>query len=278
MAKDKLDVFLSSDQAEFENERIRVSKIISDIPFLECTPLENQGAAARDVLEQSLRGVKNSDIYVGVFGKEYSDTTISEYREAVKLLKPCLTYVKSVKREPKLQKFIDEELKTRFKFYPFKGKEQLYQQVKVDLENFILETLKDGLDTRKGKKDETKKLVKMEKMAIPSKNTSDLITQAAAALNDGFYLESLVKTSLAIESTLRNELMNRNINVGNKPLGLLLREAETQKILGKDEINKLQEIQYSRNLALHRGETPNKAKMVWIINNAKMILECLNRN
>lgn len=66
MARDMLDVFLSSDQAEFQEERKKLSKMISDIPFLECVLLEERGADTRGVVEASLGAAKNCDIYIGM--------------------------------------------------------------------------------------------------------------------------------------------------------------------------------------------------------------------
>ena len=97
MSREKLDVFLSSDQKEFENERRELSRTICHIPFLNCIPLERRGADTRDALEASIRAVKKCDLYIGIFGNEYSETTIKEYNEAVKRRKPCLTYVRKVK-------------------------------------------------------------------------------------------------------------------------------------------------------------------------------------
>jgi hypothetical protein len=46
-------------------------------------PLENRGADAINVLESSLKAVRDSDIYLGIFGHEYSEITLKEYKEAV---------------------------------------------------------------------------------------------------------------------------------------------------------------------------------------------------
>lgn len=91
MSRENLDVFLSSDQEEFLKERNELAKLISNVPFSACVPLENRGADSRDILEAAIRSVRNTDIYVGVFGREYSEITIKEYKEAIRNRKPCLT-------------------------------------------------------------------------------------------------------------------------------------------------------------------------------------------
>jgi len=159
MVRDALDVFLSSDQEEFEEELKKLSKIISDIPFLECIPLEERGADTTGVVEASIRAVRNCDIYVGIFGREYSEITIKEYTEAVKQRKQCLTYVKRVKdRDKRLTKFIEEELKNKFKFHLFRGKKDLYERIDKDLRRLVFEILREGLETRTRSKQEAQRL------------------------------------------------------------------------------------------------------------------------
>jgi len=81
------------------------------MPFLKCTPLEDRGADSASVLEASLQAVRDSDIFVGIYGKEYSQITVEETREAIKTKKLGLTYVKrETKRDPRLTEFIKNEL------------------------------------------------------------------------------------------------------------------------------------------------------------------------
>jgi hypothetical protein len=278
MPRENLDVFLSSDQEEFERERNKISQIISNIPFLACTTLENRGAAARDVLEASLRAVRHSDIYVGVFGREYSETTVKEYREAVKYRKPCLTYVKKAKqRDSRLQKFIDEELKNQFKYCSFRGKKNLYQQVENDLKSFIFETLQDGLEEREHKKEETQKLIKEERQAAPTRPaTEDPLAEAESAFIQGNYLESLIKTTIALELALKRELRTRNVNVERKSLGVLLHLAIEFELIDRSEVGQIQEVSYIRNAAVHSGEIPNRRTVAWVLENTRRILNRLN--
>ena len=146
MVKEELDVFLSSDQQEFSRLRKQLSKEICHLPFLTCTLLEERGADSVSVLDSSLSAVRNCDIYVGVFGHDYSEITLREFQEAFNLGKPCLTYIKKMReRDEKLESFINSILKNEFKYFPFKTYKELTQQLKNDLSKFILETLEIGI-------------------------------------------------------------------------------------------------------------------------------------
>lgn len=101
----RLDVFLSSSQKEFEDIRKSLEKEISALPFLSCRLLEKRGAKPIDTTQASLQASRSCDIYIGLFGRVYSETTIKEYKEADKKFKPILVYVKKLeKRDAKLQK------------------------------------------------------------------------------------------------------------------------------------------------------------------------------
>jgi hypothetical protein len=278
MPRENLDVFLSSDQEEFEKERNKLSSIISSIPFLACTPLENAGAAALDVVEASLRAVRHSHIYVGVFGREYSEITIKEYREAVRYRKPCLTYVKRVKqRDTRLQGFIDGELESQFKYCPFRGKKDLYEQLEKDLRSFIFETLQDGLEARKHKKKEVQRLFEEERRAVPTRpTTEEPLAGADSAFRQGNYLECLVRTTITLELALKNALRARNISAEGRSLGALLQLATKSEIIDRQDANKLQEISYIRNSAVHRGDIPSKQGIEWVLENTRQILNKLN--
>jgi hypothetical protein len=278
MSRKNLDVFLSSDLQEFEKERNKLSKIISNIPYLTCTPLENRGADSRDILDASLKAVKNSDIYLGVFGHNYSEITIKEYREAVKRRKPCLTYVKKdVQRHKKLTKFIEEELKNQFKYYPFKGEKDLYKQAENDLKRFIFETLEDGLEARKQKKEEVQRLIVEERQAAQTRPiTEEPLAEADSAFRQGNYIECLVRTTIALELVLKEELRKRNVNAERTTLGVLLNLAAKHEVIGSSEANKIREVSYVRNVAVHTGDIPSRDVIARILENTRRILNRLN--
>lgn len=276
MARDTLDVFLSSDQEEFQEERKKLSRMISNIPFLECVPLEERGADTRGVVEASLRAVRNCDIYIGIFGSEYSETTIKEYNEAVRLRKQCLTYVKRVKeRNEKLTKFIEEDLKNRFKFHPFRGKKDLYDRTERDLKRLVFETLREGIEARTKSKREAQRLQTEERRRAPRRPvTRDPLEEAEATYKDGNYLSSIVSATVALELALREELQRRSIEVKRKPLGFLLNVAMRNELVDERELGQMREVLYIRNAAIHEGKTPDRRTVRWIL---EMVREFLKK-
>jgi hypothetical protein len=69
---------------EFQKLRIQLRDSICGVPFLNCVLMEDRGADPYSVSESSIKEVRESDIYVGIFGREYSHTTFLEYKEAIK--------------------------------------------------------------------------------------------------------------------------------------------------------------------------------------------------
>lgn len=267
MARDKLDVFLSSDQEEFGEERKKLSKIISDIPFLECIPLEERGADTRGVVEASIRAVKNCDIYIGIFGSEFSEITIEEYDEAVKQRKQCLTYVKRVRdRDKRLTKFIEEDLKNRFKFDPFRGKKDLYERIEKDLGRLIFEVLQEGLEARTKSKKEAQRLEKEEKqLAAKRPVTKDPLEEAETSYESGNYLASIVAATVALELVLREGLRKRGVAVEGRTIGVLLNKAIRTELIDERELPQIRKVLYIRNAAIHEGKIPDRRTVIWVL-------------
>ena len=278
MAKKELEVFLSSDQKEFAKLRNVLGKTICNIPFLSCTPLENRGADPIGVVEASIKAVEKSDIYVGIFGREYSETTIEEYKKAVERRLPCFTYVRIARRrDPQLSKFINDILKNQFHFFEFRHSADVELQINADLRRFILDTIILGLDERTKKKEETKELFIKEEKAQPEKMANqNLMTQARVSFKQGHYLEPLVMASIALESNLRKALLKKKTHLrSNCSLGELIMAAEKFQLLKQDDIESLRRISYLRNIAVHQGDTPDPNTVVWILDISKIIIEKL---
>jgi len=277
MPKEELDVFLSSDQDEFAKLRNLLSKKICSIPFLICAPLESRGADSTNVVESSLKAVRDSDIYVGIFGQDYSEITIKEYKEAVKCRKPCLNYVKKVKqRDDKLLEFIDDDLTNEFKYFEFRINKELIMQIDTDLKRFILETLKIGLEERTRTKQETKALIEKEEKVEPKVFESKYTLQNAESLFKlGNYLECLIMTTITLELSLRKILKTRNINAEGKSLGELIKMAGEIQIINAQQVNALREVSYFRNKAVHLGEVQNEATTRRVLEITKSILNRL---
>src|SRR5712692_4148734 len=123
-----LNVFLSSEQSEFQGDRMILAKRISRIPFLSCKPLEIRGASPIDAIQASVLGARNCDIYVGIFGRRYSIITVKEYNEAKTKFKPPFIYVKKVNtRDKKPNFFLNNRVKPNFKMHIFKSNRELHR-------------------------------------------------------------------------------------------------------------------------------------------------------
>lgn len=276
MPNKKIDVFLSSDQKEFEIERNRLSKIICEIPFCSCTPLEKRGADTVNVVEVSLKAVRKCDVYIGIFGSQYSETANKEYKEAVKGHKSCLCYVKKTRnRNAKLERFINDELRNRFKYHEFKGKAELYKQIKSDLEKLIFETLIDGLEFRKKEQEKAIRIIETErKTQYVVDKKEDPLSEAQIAYEKGMYLECLLITTIVLEKELTQKLRSKT-KVKRLTLGQLLRLATKYELIDKNQIGSLVEMAYMRNAFVHGMQTPRKEDILWVLNTTRRVLQHL---
>jgi hypothetical protein len=100
-------VFLSSTWTDMQEERTAIEHAISRMRDLEFAGMELFGSRPEAPKETILNEVRNSDVYVGVFGSRYGSVdsasglsmTELEYREANGHL-PCLIYVRSEDQIP----------------------------------------------------------------------------------------------------------------------------------------------------------------------------------
>lgn len=288
--KQELDVFISSDIGEFRNVRKNLSKTVNRIPFLKSIPLEQQGAAPEGVTEASLLGVRNCDIYVGAFGKEYSDTTVLEYKEAVKHRKLTLIYVKRAKRDPRIDELIEKDISSRFKYHRFRTNKELYPRVKSDLESLVSRILHTGVEEMRQRKDQAQKIEEKAAVVLTSPRREEGLTQkifreAQSDFFAGKFLQTVILSTMALEAGLRQTLHHLTRSA-NRPLeeikddrfgiGQLISRIREYGILSVSEINRLQLITVMRNRALHEGWTPSKEEAGMALRETKSILEKLS--
>jgi hypothetical protein len=282
VTKKKLEVFLSSDIKEFKRERRKLAKMINRMPFLQSTPLEARGADTEDVTQASLNAVREADIYAGIFGKEYSATTIKEYHEAVKKRKISLNYVKRVKRtDPRLEEFIKNELSTRFKYHNYRTAKELETQLKKDLNSQLSKTLARGLQSIQGSKDQAqsveRKARRLKTPALQFPPYISFLNKASLDFKDGDYLQSIIMSGMAVEIALRDSLKNREVNEARKlPLGQLIVYSQKYGGVTSAEANQLREIAHIRNLAIHEGQIPSKQSAAWVLNVANSFVSKLS--
>ena len=117
----KFQIFISSVQREFAEERKQLFSYLTNDPilslFFKPFIFENHPASNSKTYDIYLKEVEKSDIYLGLLGNEYgtaSKNSISpteqEYNLANKLHKTCLIFIKkdNSQRHPKEIKFIQK--------------------------------------------------------------------------------------------------------------------------------------------------------------------------
>jgi Domain of unknown function (DUF4062) len=110
MRNEKIRVFISSKQSEFEAERAVLAHEIEMIPLLDAVWAEQWSPAGATPVEVYLKDVRSCPIYVGLFGRVYSEHTKLEYLAACENpYREKLLYVKeSQDVDAQLQQLIAE--------------------------------------------------------------------------------------------------------------------------------------------------------------------------
>lgn len=107
---DRVRVFISSKQSEFTAERAVLAHETASIPLLDAVWAEEWSPGAARPTEVYLKDVRSCPIYVGLFGRIYSEHTKLEYLAACENpYREKLLYIKqSDNVEPELQELISE--------------------------------------------------------------------------------------------------------------------------------------------------------------------------
>lgn len=242
--------------------------------------MEDRGADPYSVSEASIKALQESDIYVGVFGREYSDTTFLEYQEAIKNKKPCFAYIKRVRyRDDRLSAFLKNNLKPNFKYYEFgNNTNDLIRQLEVDLQNFIVSTLRLGIQARAEKLGKTIDLIsKEEKNALNYISAKDPLAEAQELFKQEKYLESLFMTVAIVQATLRYALKNHGvITNSSNTLGEMITQTQNFELFDKDIVNILRNISIYRNQVVHLGTSPDKKQMQEFLESARLLIKKLS--
>jgi hypothetical protein len=114
MATNKVRVFISSKQSEFEAERAVLAHEIEAIPLLEAVWAEQWAPTAATPVEVYLKDVRTCPIYLALFGRTYSEHTRREYEAACENpYREKLLYIKQCSDlQPELQQLIQELMET----------------------------------------------------------------------------------------------------------------------------------------------------------------------
>lgn len=107
---EKLHIFVSGKEIELDDERATALDVVESLGF---TPIgsENRSASSDSVEKEFLGEVESSEIYIGIFGKKYSDPTIKEFNTARERGLVTLVFEKdldSQERDVQLKQFLDK--------------------------------------------------------------------------------------------------------------------------------------------------------------------------
>lgn len=242
--------------------------------------MEDKGADPYSTSEASINALQESDIYVGIFGREYSETTFLEYQEAIRNKKPCFAYIKRARhRDSRLSVFLKNNLEPNFKYYEFgSDTEDLIRQLKVDLQNFIVSTLKLGIQARAEKLGKTIALIsKEEKNASNYVTSKDSLSEAQALFKQEKYLESLFMTVAVIEATLRHALQNHGVPTNSSnTLIEMITQTQNFELFDKDIVDRLKTISIYRNQVVHLGTSPDKNQTKEFLESARILISRLS--
>jgi len=109
---DALNVFVSSTMTELRDVRDVVRNELREKGIEGWVYEADAGARPEGVRDTSFEKVKQADIYLGLFWKDYGHVTIEEYLRARNLGKPCFIYVRdrNIQRDPALEDFLRREV------------------------------------------------------------------------------------------------------------------------------------------------------------------------
>jgi hypothetical protein len=237
----KLDVFLSSDINEFSYLRKKIKLELNRSPFINCKILEDEGALPVNVREASLEASKNSDIYIGIFGKQYSGITVEEYNAAKSKNIPIFIYIKKIKkgRQIKLRLLIKNDIKINYKYEPFISNQKVIPVINENLANFLRKLLQKGIAVEKEMMKDTK-LESLEK----------------AANNKITVLNSWRDLEISLKRKLAEFFDDRYISTYEE----IFYHASRNRMISKREAKEIIKIRLLRNSIIHNGYSPSDSQ------------------
>ena len=115
-------------------------------PFVEVVRLERRGANPNPPISRSIEAVRESDVYIGIFGRKFSQATKEEFHEARRLGKPCFAYISDDNNRDLAQsEFILNELDRTVTRYRFRDFEDLSSAVSDNINDFLGDSLTLGI-------------------------------------------------------------------------------------------------------------------------------------
>jgi hypothetical protein len=224
--------------------------------------------------QASILAARQANVYVGIFGEEYSEDTEKEFDEALSKLKPCLIYIKDVKqRDSRLENLLHNKIRPEFKMHVFKTETELYEMILRNLNEHLLELLLLGLDKYKEGRSQTIKVAEQNTEliahAVRSKEISfpnQRMQIASQHFKLGDHLSAVANASMALEAWLTMEIEKKTkMRPMNMSMGHLLDEAVKHKIITTYESNRLTQVRHVRNSVFHGAKIPTSEESEFVI-------------
>lgn len=283
LSEQKLRVFISSNQKEFDELRKRLRDKLLGTSFLTPIVLELEGAKSFPVRETSLKSAEKCDIFIGILGSRYSKLVEEEYRKAVSNYRPCLIYVKKVKkRNHKIKTLINNEIRPNFKYHEFEDEAKLIDQIINDLNRFLLEIMAEGLRVSKQRRKKTLKkqisMQQLQKAMVPLTETSALqfLQDAKDACDKHSYVEAILTAELAIENCLQYVLIKSGAPSKDlSSFGLMVQAATKFGFLTNTTRNTVMDFRRTRNKMVHMALRPTKREVISALKMAEDVIKSL---
>src|SRR5262245_14527857 len=90
----QLKVFVGSAMAEVQDARDIVRSDLGERGIDAFVYEASAGAAPESIIDTSLRGVKEADVFVGLFWKRFPKATTQEFEQARSSELPCFVYIR----------------------------------------------------------------------------------------------------------------------------------------------------------------------------------------
>lgn len=153
MSPYRIRVFVSGDQQELKKERQYAIIAIGNV-LQEPVAWETSGAQSKTPEQWYKDEIPKSEVYVGLFGVEYSEPSCAEFLLASKLGLHRLVFVQllpqELSRDKQLIDFFERELRPRVIYEQFNTPQDLQVRVERALEELISSTYKVPVKHRSG--------------------------------------------------------------------------------------------------------------------------------
>ena len=146
---ERLRIFISSRMQELAPERVAIRDALDQLNLDGWIFEMDAGARPQGIQGTYRQEINDSDLYIGVFWRDYGDFTIDEFNYAKEKHKDCLVYEKRTEidgqRDPKLQEFLDQigKVETGITGRWFNTLEELREGVKQDVARWQAQKIRE---------------------------------------------------------------------------------------------------------------------------------------